>query len=71
MARDLGASHREAHVGEEPALPALADDLLGVVVGLGRRGADDVDSDLPGQPLQLAGLHSGHRSSVRGLGSAA
>ena len=46
MARDLGARHREAHGAEEPALPALADVTLGVVVRRGRRGADDVEAEL-------------------------
>ena len=50
MTGHLRAGHREAHVGEESALPALADVPLGVVVRLGRRCTDDVDPELLGQP---------------------
>ena len=48
MARDLGPRHREAHVGEQAALAPLADVPLGLLVGLGRRGADHVEAELGG-----------------------
>ena len=47
VARDLRLRHRELHPGEEAALAALADVLLGLVVGLGRRRADRRRSRAP------------------------
>jgi NADPH:quinone reductase-like Zn-dependent oxidoreductase len=58
VARDLGASHRELHVGEQPSLAALADVPLGVRVGGGRSGADDVEPQLLGQLPELTRFHS-------------
>ena len=57
VARDLGPRHREAHVGEQAPLSALADVALGLLVRLGRRRADDVDPEL------LAGARALLRSS--------
>ena len=61
MARLLGPRHREAHVGEEPALAALADVPLGVGVGLGRRDADRVETELLCESLEF---RSGHADSL-------
>ena len=58
MARHLRLRHREAHVGEEPPLPALADVPLGVVVGLGRGRSDDVEPELEGELIQLRRVHA-------------
>jgi hypothetical protein len=52
MARDFGPSHGEAHVREEAALTALADVTFRLLVGAGRRGADDVEAELTGQPAK-------------------
>ena len=57
VAGDLGAGHREPHVGEEPALLALRDVALSRLVGLGRGRADDVDAELGRDPLQLPRCH--------------
>ena len=61
MARLLGPRHREAHVGEEPARTALADVPLGVGVGLGRRDADRVETELLCESLEF---RSGHADSL-------
>ncbi len=57
MTGDLGAGHREPHIGEEPAFLALRDVALRRLVGLGRRRADDVDSELSRDSLQLPRCH--------------
>ena len=57
MAGDLGLGHRELHPGEEAARAALADVLLGLVVGRGRRRADDVEAELVGSACELGGGH--------------
>ena len=57
MTRDLGLRHREAHVGEEPAVLSLTDVTLGFVVGGNRRRSDDVELELLGEPLQLGSGH--------------
>ena len=57
VAGDLRPGHREAHVGEEPARPALGDVPLGRLVGLGRSRPDDVDAELGCDPLQLRRGH--------------
>ena len=49
MARAVGAAHREAHVGEQPALAALEDRPLGPPVRLG-------PADAAGGELQAVGL---------------
>ncbi len=46
VTRHLGLRHREAHVGEEAAFPALTNVALGLLVGLRRSRADDVDPEL-------------------------
>ena len=57
MARDLRPPRREAHRREEPALLALADVALGLLVRPGRRGADRIEAELLPQPGQLGGGH--------------
>ena len=57
MARDVGLRHREAHVGEEPSLTALADVTLGLDVGLRRSRPDGIDSECLRQCLQLGLRH--------------
>src|SRR2546426_12197674 len=59
MARDLGTGHREAHVGEQPAGAAIEDVTLGLGVRLGGRCADDVDPELPCEPLEFGRCHIG------------
>ena len=49
MARAVGTAHREAHVGEQPALASLEDRPLGPPVGLG-------PADAAGGELQAVGL---------------
>jgi hypothetical protein len=39
---------------------------LGLVVGLGRRRTDDVEPELPAQPLQLSRSHTPNCASVCG-----
>jgi NADPH:quinone reductase-like Zn-dependent oxidoreductase len=58
MAGHLRLGHREAHVGEEAAFPALADVALGPLVGCGRRGTDDVQPELLGHPGKLQRPHA-------------
>ena len=58
MARDLRLSHRELHVREEAAGAALTDVPLRFLVRPGRRGADDVEPKLFGQPLQFDCPHN-------------
>jgi hypothetical protein len=60
MARDLGTGHGEPHVGEEPARAALGDVPLGLLIGLGRRGADHVDPEFVGEPFELFSCHKRH-----------
>ena len=57
MTRDFGTRHREAHICEEPLFTALADVPLGVLVRLGRRRADRVDAELPGEALEFRCRH--------------
>ena len=57
MTRDFGSRHREAHVGEETLLTALAYVSLGVLVRLGRRRADRVDAELLGEALEFRCRH--------------
>ena len=63
MAGDLRLGHREAHVGEEAAVAALADRALGLGVRLGGRGPDDVDPELS------PSMRRARRSSSCGQGS--
>src|SRR5439155_23209028 len=53
VARHLGPRHREAHVREQAALPSLANVTLRLFVGLGARGADDVEAELARKAVQL------------------
>ena len=57
MARLLRPRHREAHVGEEAALAALADVALGLGVRLGARRADRVEPELGAESLEFRGVH--------------
>jgi zinc-binding alcohol dehydrogenase/oxidoreductase len=57
VTRDFGSRHREAHVGEEALVTALADVPLGLLVRLGRRGADRVDAELLGEALEFQFRH--------------
>ena len=59
MTRLLRPRHREAHVGEEAALPPLADEPLGLRVRDGRRDADRVETELAGEYLEVARAHAG------------
>ena len=59
MAGDLRLRHREAHIGKEAPLLALADVALGLGVGDGGRRPHGVDSELLGGPLQLGCGHGG------------
>lgn len=67
MARALRLRHREPHVGEEPARPAVADVALGALVGGGRRGADGVEPELAAQLLQVGGPHVDSLPLVRAV----
>jgi NADPH:quinone reductase-like Zn-dependent oxidoreductase len=55
MTGDVRPRHRETHIGEQAARFALADVSLGVLVGLGCSGPDDVDAELSGDPIQFSG----------------
>jgi NADPH:quinone reductase-like Zn-dependent oxidoreductase len=57
MAGDVRPRSREPHPGEKPPLAALADVLLGLVVGLGRCRADNVEAELLGSACELGGGH--------------
>ena len=46
MTRDLGARHREAHVGKQPGLTSLADVSLSLLVGRRRSRTDRIEADL-------------------------
>ena len=46
MARDLRPGHREAHRAEQPPGAPVPDVPLGLLVGFGRRGPDDVEPEL-------------------------
>ena len=65
VARDLRPGHREPHVREEPARPALGDVPLGRLVRLGRSRPDDVDAELSCDPLQLRRGHERHCAAQR------
>jgi NADPH:quinone reductase-like Zn-dependent oxidoreductase len=57
MARLLRARHRELHVGEEPARPALADVPLRLDVRPSGSRADDVEPELRGEPIEINAPH--------------
>ena len=57
MAGHLRLRHREAHVREEPARLALADGPLRLDISLCGGRPDDVQPQLPREPLQLSRGH--------------
>ena len=57
MARLVGSRHRELHVREEAARPALADVALGVHVRFGGSSADDVEPELFCESFEVRTLH--------------
>ena len=57
MAGRLRLSHREAHVGEEAALPPFADVVLRLGVRGGGRGSNHIEPELGAQLLQLSRGH--------------
>src|SRR5262245_50387383 len=69
MARLLRPGHREAHVGEQSAVPSLADVALRLVVGRNAGCSDDVQADLLAEPLQLRCPHVPNCAPVRWIRS--
>jgi NADPH:quinone reductase-like Zn-dependent oxidoreductase len=60
MAGDFGLRHREAHTCEEAAAAAVSDVRIRFGVRLRGGGADDVDTELVGEPAQLGLGHGIH-----------
>ena len=58
VARHLRARHREAHPPEQPTSAALANLPLRLDVGLGRRGADRIQTHLRRKSTQLGSRHA-------------
>src|SRR5580765_6436596 len=67
MARLLGPRHREAHVGEQAACPALADVPLGLLVRLDPSRTDHVEADLLAEPCQLRRVHVGDCAPMKAI----
>jgi zinc-binding alcohol dehydrogenase/oxidoreductase len=67
MARLLRPGHRELHVGEQAARPALADVPLGRLVGRRVRDADRVQAELLGECLQVVRPHPDSLTAVRAV----
>ena len=57
MARDFRLGHREAHAGKEPALAALADVPLGLLVGRRRCRADGIETQFLPKLRELGPRH--------------
>jgi NADPH:quinone reductase-like Zn-dependent oxidoreductase len=67
VARDIGLRHGEAHIGKQPAGSACTDVTLRLVVRLGARRADDVESKLTRKPLQLRCGHVENCAHVKAI----
>ena len=67
MARPLGLRHREPHAGEQPALAALDDVPLRLVVRLGAGDADGVETQLLAEPDDLGGRSCEDSASVKAI----
>ena len=67
MARHLRLGHREPHVREEAALAAVPDVRLGFRIRLRARRADDVESELRADRLQLLPVHGDSVPAVKAI----